>query len=146
MSEQETNPALDDYAMSIADASYDWYRTHATKARLLYKGSESALLVMAAAIPVTAAVSPGDAVAPAVLGGLVVVLTGLRTVFHWQENYLRFSAAREAVDHQRRLYLTGSVPYDDATRRDQVLVARVSEIEQVETGQWIKVVSERPKA
>ncbi len=132
------------YAMTLADTSHEWYRLHAARARVSYQVSECLTLVLAAAVPVTAALSPGEAFLPAVLGGLVVVLTGLRTVYHWQENYLRFSAAREAIEHHRRLYRTGAPPYDDLFERDKVLVARVSEIEHVETGQWIQVASERP--
>jgi hypothetical protein len=146
-----TNDALEpnagqDYAVDVANSSYDWYKVHAIGARRLYKISESSLLLLASAIPVTAAITPGDAVAPAILGGMVVVLTGLRTVFHWQDNYLRFSGAREAVEGQRRLYMTRSDPYDDPCTRNQILVANVSRIEQAEMGGWIKVASERPKA
>jgi hypothetical protein len=135
-----------DYAMTVADGSYGWYHKHAIESRRLFKVSETTLLVLAAAIPVAAAIAPGDAVVPAILGGLVVVLTGLRTVFHWQDNYLRFSGAREAVEAERRLYRTGSPPYDDVATRDSALVAAVSRIEQAEMGGWIKVASERPKA
>jgi hypothetical protein len=147
MTEDAPEPDADqEYAMSVATGSYDWYQVHAIGARRLYKLSESALLLLAAAIPVAAAIAPGNAVAPAVLGGMVVVLTGLRSVFHWQENYLRFSGAREAVEAQRRLYVTRSAPYDDPTTRDRTLVASVSRIEQEELGGWIKVASEQPKA
>jgi hypothetical protein len=134
------------YAMTVADGSYGWYQKHAIEARRLFKVSETTLLVLAAAIPVAAAISPGDAVVTAVLGGLVVVLTGLLAVFHWQDNYLRFSGVREAVEAERRLNRTGSAPYDDPATRDSLLVAAISRIEQAEMGGWIAVASERPKA
>lgn len=82
---------------------------------------------------------------PAILGGVVVVLTGLRSVFHWQDNYLRFSGAREAVEAERRLYNTGAQPYVDPVTRDQILAAAVSRIEQDEMAGWVKVASARPK-
>jgi hypothetical protein len=69
----------------------------------------------------------------------------MRAVFHWQDNYLRFSGAREAVEAQRRLYYTGAEPYDNVATRDQVLAASISRIEQEEMGGWIKVAAERPK-
>ena len=114
--------------------------------RVLYKASETALLVIAASIPASAAIAPGDAIAPAILGSIVVVMTGLRAVFHWQDNYLRFSAAREAVEAERRLYHTGAKPYEELKTRDQTLVEAVSRIEQDEMKGWLKVASPRPKA
>jgi hypothetical protein len=86
---------------------------------------------------------PGNARLPAVLGGLVVVITGLRSTFHWQDDYLRFSQAREAVEAERRLYLTGSRPYDDESTRDRNLAASVSRIEQREMGTWVQLASPR---
>jgi hypothetical protein len=82
---------------------------------------------------------PGD------LGAIVVVLTGLRSVFHWQENYLRFSSAREAVNAELRLYNVGAEPYDTGSSRDQVLVKAVSRIEQNEMSTWVQIATPRPK-
>jgi hypothetical protein len=132
------------YAMGLANDSYDWYRDHAIRSRGAYKISETLLLIVSAAIPTSAAIAPDDAILPAVLGAVVVVLVGLRAVFHWQDNYLRFSGAREAVEAERRLYNTRARPYDDAATRDQILAAAVSRIEQEEMAGWIKTASPRP--
>lgn len=133
------------YAMTIANGSYDWYRTRAIRSRTYFRISESSLLIISAAVPATAAIEPHNAIPPAILGAIVVILSGLRGVFHWQDNYLRYSGAREAVEAERRLYRTGAKPYDDLGTRDQVLAASVSRIEQAEMGGWIKVAAERPK-
>ncbi|MGJ5892343.1 DUF4231 domain-containing protein [Streptomyces niveiscabiei] len=131
------------YAMALADASYDWYREAAAKARKYYRISECLQIVFGAAIPVAAVLSPGDAKVPAVLGGLVVVLTGLRSVFHWQDDYLRFSQAREAIEAERRLYRTGGEPYDEPASRDRRLAAAVTRVEQQEMGVWVQLASMR---
>ncbi|HZN71959.1 MAG TPA: DUF4231 domain-containing protein [Micromonosporaceae bacterium] len=134
-----------DYATSIADRSYEWYKRAAIRSRRSYKLSETAVLLVAASIPASVAIYRENTLVPAVLGAAVVVLTGLRSVFHWQENYLRFSGAREAVESQRRLYLTGAEPYADPATRDQVLVAEISRIERDEMSGWIKTAAERPR-
>lgn len=134
-----------DYARSIADSSYDWYRVHALRARRSHRLSEVLFLVISAAIPVSAVLLPERAWIPAVLGSMLVVLSGLRSVYHWHENYVRFSQAREAVKAELRLYLTLSDPYDEAATKDQVLVASVTRIEQQEMGQWVRVVSRRSR-
>jgi hypothetical protein len=134
-----------DYAMTIADRSYEWYRTAAIRSRRSYKLAETAILLVAAAIPASAAIARDNTIIPAILGAAVVVLTGLRSVFHWQENYLRFSGAREAVETERRRYRTGAEPYADPATRDQVLVAEVSRIERDEMSGWVKTASVRPR-
>lgn len=131
------------YAMGLANGSYAWYNQAAAKARRAHRILEVLQLVFAAAIPVTAVLAPGDAKVPAVLGALVVVLTGLRSVFHWQDDYLRFSQAREAVEAERRLYRTGAEPYDDPGTRDRYLAAAVTRIEQQEMGVWIQIAGAR---
>jgi hypothetical protein len=133
------------YALSLADESHEWYRTAAIRSRKAYRLSEAALLIVSAGIPVAAAISPHNAIVPAILGGIVVVLSGLQVVFHWHDNYLRFSTAREAIEFERRLYHTGAKPYEDASTRDQNLVASVSRVEREEMARWTRVASDRPK-
>ncbi|WP_199779925.1 DUF4231 domain-containing protein [Streptomyces sp. LaPpAH-108] len=128
------------YALSLADGSYAWYRRAAIKARRFHRAAETLLLLVSAAIPVSAVVSPHDATTPAVLGGAVVVLTGLRALFHWHDDYVRFSQAREAVEAERRLYRTAAEPYADPATRDRLLAAAVTRIEQQEMGTWVQLV------
>jgi hypothetical protein len=135
----------DDYAMSLANSSYEWYRRAAINSRRLYKVSETFLLVVSASIPVAAVITPDDSTVPAILGALVVIAAGTRPIFHWQDNHLRFSGAREAVEAERRLYRTGSEPYEDPATRDRILAAMVSRIQQDEMSGWVKIASERPK-
>jgi hypothetical protein len=134
------------YAMGLADASFEWYRAHAIRSRRSYKIFETLLLVVAACVPTSAVIVPHEEVVPAILGAVVVVLTGLRSIFHWQDNFLRFSGAREAIEAERRTYYTGAKPYNDPATRDQILAAAISRIEQEEMRGWIRIASERPKS
>ena len=133
------------YSMGLAAASYDWYRSHAIRSRKAYKTLEVSALVVTAAIPVTAAIAPGNTTAAAILGAVAVVLSGFRSIFHWQENFIRYSEAREAIEAERRLYNTGAHPYGNKETRDQLLTEAVSRIEQDEMHGWVKIAVERPK-
>jgi hypothetical protein len=133
------------YAFGLADDSYQWYRTAAIHSRRSNRISSVIVLIVAAAIPVSAAIAPKNSMVPAVLGAIVVIVSGLRSIFHWEENYLRFSGAREAVEAERRLYLTQSSPYDDSESKDRTLAAKITSIEQQEMAGWIKVAGERGK-
>lgn len=134
------------YALALANASYDWYRLAATRARKVYRTVEVVLLALAASIPVAAVAFPGSGTVPAIIGSVVVVLTGCRSIFHWQENYVRFSQAREAVEAERRGYATGVPPYDIPASKDAVLAAAISRIEQEEMRGWVKVAGSTPKS
>ncbi|MFD1541889.1 DUF4231 domain-containing protein [Nonomuraea guangzhouensis] len=129
------------YALGLADSSYEWYRRAAIKARSYFRLSETLQLLISATIPVVAVLVPGDARVPAVLGAVLMVLTGLRSVFHWHDDYIRFSIARETVEAERRLYLTRSVPYHDDSTRDQRLASMITMIERQEMDAWTKIAS-----
>ncbi|MFB9905636.1 DUF4231 domain-containing protein [Allokutzneria oryzae] len=129
------------YAMELANGSYEWYRSRAVLTRRAHRVSEVVLLVVSAAIPISAVLWSTNAVVPAILGAVIVVVSGMRTAFHWHENYIRFSRAREAVEFERRLYRTRAAPYGDAATRDQVLVTAVSRIEHEEMAGWVTIAS-----
>jgi len=133
------------YALSVADNSYQWYSKAARRSRRLHRLSAGILQVVAAAIPVAAVLWRHNATVPAVLGALVVIITGFRSTFTWQENYLRFSAAREAIEAERRRYLTGAPPYADEESRDRNLVNRVTRIENSEMSVWQSIAADQPK-
>jgi hypothetical protein len=131
----------DVYAEGVANSSYEWYRSHAIRSRRLHKFTELALLIISAAVPLAGLLDRTRSLAPSVLGAIVFILVGFRTIFHWHENYLRFSQARESVEAQRRLFRTRARPYDNPDDRAQVLVAEITRIEKQEMANWLKTVS-----
>ncbi|MBV7248749.1 DUF4231 domain-containing protein [Streptomyces sp. MW-W600-10] len=132
------------YAMTLANESYEWYKSRAIRSRRIFKASETAILLISSSIPLSVVFFSRNTTIPAILGVAVVVLSGLRSIFHWQDNYLRFSAAREAVESERRRYRTEADPYDDPATREKVLAAEVTRIEQGEMTSWIEIAAERP--
>ncbi|HEV2783978.1 MAG TPA: DUF4231 domain-containing protein [Actinophytocola sp.] len=134
------------YALKLANGSYEWYRDRAIRCRRAYRISETTLLVSTTAVPASAVLSPGNSAVTGTLGALVVILHGLRSIFHWQDNFLRFSRAREAIEAERRLYHTHANPYDNPETREQQLAMAVSRIEQEEMSGWIKIAADRPKS
>jgi hypothetical protein len=131
-----------DHALEIANNSYDWYRQAAIKARRYYRISELVQILISTAIPVSAVLDSSNVKLPAILGALIMALTGLRSVFHWHDDYLRFSSAREAVEAERRLYITGGDPYADPDSRARILAAKVTQIERGEMENWIQLASQ----
>jgi hypothetical protein len=127
------------YAMSVADSSYRWYKTAAIRSRRTHRLADLSAVVLSATIPVLAITLPSYPAITGAIGSLLAVIAGSRAIFHWQENYLRFSQAREEVDRQRRLYLVGAEPYSEPATRDQELVRAVSRIEHDEMHGWARI-------
>ena len=132
MSEQ---PPVTLSALDELDRSYEWYRRHAKQSRIIYQVGELALLTTGALIPVSTTLTD-DQTLPALLGALVVVLTGIRRIFSSHENWQRFIDASLALASERALYVHGLRPYVDAGSRDEQLIRRVREIETQETAGW----------
>jgi hypothetical protein len=132
---------VEEYARSVADASFSWYRIYARRTRLLYRISEVVLLFASAALPVASLFRREPDFVGTTLAALVFVTVGLRGIFRWQENYLRYSQAREAVEAERRTYRTMAPPYDNLATRDQELVKAITRIEQDEMGGWLRIYS-----
>lgn len=124
--------------MQLADDSYEWYRTAAIRSRRMFRASEVLLLVLAAAIPVSGIVFSGNTTPAVVLGGLITVIGGIRGLFHWQENYVRFSRSRELVESERRLFRFRDGRYRVASdvERDLLLARAITQIERDELGEW----------
>ncbi len=135
----------DNYALGLANGSYAWYSQAAIRSRRAYKMSETSLLGVTAAVPVSAVIWPDSSLVPALFGSAAVFLAGLRAIFHWHDNYMRFTAAREAVEAERRRYRTGDIPYGDPTTRDRHLAEAVTRIEQLEMSAWIRIVANKSR-
>lgn len=135
----------DNYATDLANSSYVWYKEAAIRSRRRFRASEIIVLVTSAAIPICAVIAPRNATVPAILGAVIVVASGLSSIFHWRDNYLRFSRAREAVEYERRQFAVRTGKYEEDSTRQAVLVAAVSQIEQDEMGGWIRLASSPAK-
>lgn len=132
--------------LRLAAESYDWFRGAAVRAWWAHRISDITILGVSALIPISAVVNPDRVLVPALLGGVIVIASGLRTIFRWQENFVRFATAREAIKQERRKFLVGAEPYGDASARDAALVEAVSRIENDEMNAWKKIAGDRRAA
>jgi hypothetical protein len=130
-------------AVGVCEDLIAWYGKYAARARDRYRVLEVALLIIGASISVAALAWPGNGVPAALLGGIVVVLTGLRQVFHWQENFVRFTWAYQTLKQERRRYDVGEPPYNDPSLRDRKLMEVVNSVEARETQGWAELLDSK---
>lgn len=126
-------------ALDVAREQRDHYYQQVTRTRWKYYASEVSILVVSAAVTVTGVLIPGDARAPACLGAAVATLIGLRSVFHWRENWTRSAMATSQINAEMRLYQLRAAPYDQTASRDTELIARLNALQAVETQAWVQV-------
>ncbi len=126
-------------ALGILEGSLRWYARSAWNSKIRYLASESALLLVGALIPAAAAFT-SDPRVTAGLGVLVVVLTGMRQLFRWRENWIRNTDTCSRLSTERTLYAVRERPYngDDC---DQQLVTRVRYIEAAATETWMDMLA-----
>lgn len=130
-------------AVQECDQAVDWYARNARRCRVRHQVLEVLLLIVGASISVVALAVPAAGVPTAVLGAVVVLLGGLRQVFHWHENYVRFTQACQKLKAERRRYAVGQPPYDDPVQRDKKLVERLNRVEYEETMGWSELMQDR---
>jgi hypothetical protein len=111
-----------------------WYDRKSTQAQLAYRRVKLAELVVAAVVPVVAALR-APAALTAGLASVVVVLEGVQQLFQWQTNWVLYRSTAEALKHERYLYLGHAGPYAD-TGRERVLAERVEGLVSQEHAKW----------
>ena len=141
MTEQPRAEEARDSALDYAQKTFDWYKRHAAFAGYAHRASEFAVIVMSAAITATVAIAPSATAPIAVLGALVAIFTGFQGVYHWREDFVSYSLAREAVRVEQVLYRTGSEKFADPETRNAAIILTVSQIERDDKWNWASITS-----
>jgi hypothetical protein len=117
-----------------------WYDRKSLAAQRGYKRLKSAELVVAAVVPVLAALSAPAAIT-ASLAAVVVVAEGVIQLNQWQTTWVLYRATAEALKHEKYLYLAEAGPYSGADR-DRVLAERVEGLVSQEHAKWTEARSQ----
>ena len=116
-----------------------WYSSKSSSCQRIFKQCKLVELVVAAAVPVLAALS-AEAAVTASFAAVVVVLEGAQQLYQWQTNWVLYRATAEALKHERYLYLAQAGPYTGADR-DRVLAERVEGLVSQEHAKWTEARS-----
>jgi len=72
------------------------------------------------------------------LSAALVILSGLRAIFHWHDDWIRFTEACAQLVTARDLHRFQVGRYGSAAR-DQILIQEVHDIEHAETQGWLSM-------
>ena len=117
------------------DEQIVWYDRKSASAKRWYLRLKVSQIVIAAAIPVSAAADAPSIVA-AVLGSLIVVLEGFQQLFQFHSNWTTYRSTCESLKHEKYLYGAGAGPYAEAPDRDARLAERVEGLVSQEHAAW----------
>lgn len=113
-----------------------WYSRRAAACKRGYERLKVAEIVVAAAIPVSAAAA-ADTVVLGAMGGVIVVMEGLQQLFQLQQNWTSYRATAESLKHEKFLYLAQAGPYAEAARPEALLAERVEGLVSQEHATWV---------
>ena len=116
-----------------------WYDAKSSSCQRAFKRGKLVQLLVAAAVPVLAALSVPAAVTASV-AAVVVVLEGVQQLYQWQTNWVLYRSTAEALKHEHYLYLAQAGPYTGEDR-DRVLAERVEGLVSQEHAKWTEARS-----
>jgi hypothetical protein len=112
-----------------------WYDVKSAHHKRWFQTLKVLQIVIAAVIPVIAALGASVAVAGA-LGAAIVVLESLQQLFQFQQNWIAYRATAEALKHEKYLYRARAGPYARAQHPAELLAERVEGLVSQEHAAW----------
>ena len=141
-------PAIDGAPQSSAwqrlEDQLAWYERNSARCKRWFHRLKVLQIVVAAAIPVSAALGASAAVAGS-LGAVIVVVEGLQQLFQYQQNWIGYRATAEALKHEKFLYLAHAGPYRADAGREALLAERVEGRVSTEHAAWVSEQHESAK-
>jgi len=129
--------------MQRLDSQITWYDQESGSNKKWYEVLKGVELIAAAAIPLTALISPKAWIAAA-LGVVVVVLEGVLQLKQFHANWISYRSTCEALRHEKYLYLGHAGPYSGASDPHALLASRVEETVSREHAKWVDIRSREP--
>jgi hypothetical protein len=133
----------EEYLKDRVDDQLNWYRKKSAQNQTMYKRLQLLSIVFGATIPLLTAFSFREAelifrFVIAFLGSAIAVSSGLLSLNKYQENWVKYRAAAQALKREKYLYLTKTGEYHDGQL--ETLVARCEAIMAEENVEWSKNV------
>ena len=136
------------YFQERVEGQIDWYNRNSVKNKILFRALQTCAIVFATSIPfLTGFISDQDPIPKniiGILGLLTAIITGVVSLFKFQENWLTFRTTCESLKHEKYLFLTKSEPYNSKDAFN-IFVARVESLISKENTDWAQKMHEFTK-
>jgi hypothetical protein len=138
----------EEYVRGRLDDQIVWYDQKSQWNQKWFKRLRMLEILFAMSIPFLVSEITNDTnVLKVIVGAMAVcvaVLSGLVTLYKFQENWIEYRTVAETLKHEKFLYLTKSAPYDEEDSF-HALVERVEGLISRENTTWARITSEKEK-
>jgi hypothetical protein len=118
------------------ESQISWYDRKSAYNQRRFKLFKVLQIVVAALVPVLAAIAGAPRWVLGALGAIVVIVEGLQQLFQYQQNWITYRSTCEALKHEKFLYLCDAGPYARTRARDRLLAERVEGLVSQEHARW----------
>ena len=134
--ESSAVPTREDPVWDRLEDQIEWFDKKAVQNQRSFKLLKYAEILTAAAIPVLTGFDVTREVL-AVLGGLVLVIESVLHLNQYQQNWIAYRSAAEALNHEKFLFVAHAGPYARAAHPRATLAKRVEALIGQEHAKWV---------
>lgn len=131
------------YIKDRLDDQIQWYSTKSQWNQKWYKRLRILEILAACLIPLIVGyvidTRPFLKVIVGILGVLVALVSGILSLYKFQENWIEYRTVAESLKHEKYLFLTKSEPYN-IDNSFSLLVERVEGMISVENSKWSQYI------
>jgi len=136
----------EEYVVDRLQEQIDWYSKKSTTNKKYNYFLKSSILIISTSIPVISGfiTLPEDKVRLILgcLGAIVAILTGLVSLFKFQEKWTNYRTTSETLKHEKFLFLTKTPPYKEEDSFS-ILVNKVESIISRENTDWNSFINKK---
>lgn len=138
----------EEYLRDRLDDQINWYSRKSLWNQAWFKRLRVVEILFATSIPfLVGYITPETGFLKWIVGAMGVVIalvSGIVTLYKFQENWTEYRTAAETLQHEKYLYLTQSTPYD-GDEPFRLLVERVEATISKENTNWAQLTREKGK-
>ena len=134
-----------EYITDRVDDQINWYSNKSSINKKLNLWSKSLIIIFAALIPFAAGFINNERLwlnfTIASLGVLTAIFTGISTLLKFQEKWNEYRTISETLKHEKYLFVTKSVPYDEKEDAFKIFVNRIENLISKENSTWSQYIN-----
>ena len=139
----------EDYIQNRVDDQISWYNKKSGINKKYHYLSKVWIIIFSALIPFATGINNNFGVIMdyfiGLLGILIVILTGVSTLYKFQDKWSKYRKTAELLTHEKYLFQTSSGSYSSHKNPFKLFVYRIENIINEEVSNWNKYINEEDK-